>query len=73
MLGKNITVGNLVATLKTFLSTYFGKEVETKITPFYFPFTEPSFEFSLSCPFVKKAKIAVFVARSVGLNFLVAA
>lgn len=49
--GKNITVGNLVATLKTFLSTYFGKEVETKITPFYFPFTEPSFEFSLSCPF----------------------
>jgi phenylalanyl-tRNA synthetase alpha chain len=49
--GKGITVGNLVATLKTFLSTYFGKEVETKITPFYFPFTEPSFEFSLSCPF----------------------
>ena len=49
--GKNITVGNLVATLKTFLSTYFGKEVQTKITPFYFPFTEPSFEFSLSCPF----------------------
>ncbi len=49
--GKNITVGNLVAALKTFLTTYFGKEVQTKITPFYFPFTEPSFEFSLSCPF----------------------
>lgn len=49
--GENITVGNLVATLKTFLSTYFGKEVESRITPFYFPFTEPSFEFSLSCPF----------------------
>lgn len=49
--GMNITVGNLVATLKTFLSTYFEKEVDTKITPFYFPFTEPSFEFSLSCPF----------------------
>ncbi len=52
--GKNITVGNLVATLKTFLTTYFGKEVQTKITPFYFPFTEPSFEFSLSCPFCKE-------------------
>jgi phenylalanyl-tRNA synthetase alpha chain len=49
--GENITVGNLVGTLKLFLSTYFGKPVETKITPFYFPFTEPSFEFSLSCPF----------------------
>lgn len=54
--GKNITVGNLVATLKTFLTTYFGKEVQTKITPFYFPFTEPSFEFSLSCPFCKEAE-----------------
>lgn len=54
--GKNITVGNLVATLKTFLSTYFGKEVQTKITPFYFPFTEPSFEFSLSCPFCSETQ-----------------
>lgn len=54
--GKNITVGNLVATLKTFLTTYFGKEVQTKITPFYFPFTEPSFEFSLSCPFCEQGQ-----------------
>lgn len=54
--GKNITVGNLVATLKTFLTTYFGKEVHTKITPFYFPFTEPSFEFSLSCPFCSEGE-----------------
>lgn len=52
--GKDINVGNLVATLKEFLSTYFGKPVETKITPFYFPFTEPSFEFSLTCPFCSK-------------------
>lgn len=51
MVGKNITVGNLVATLKLFLTTYYEKEIEVKITPFYFPFTEPSFEFSLSCPF----------------------
>jgi len=25
--------------------------LEVKTQPFYFPFTEPSFEFSLSCPF----------------------
>jgi phenylalanyl-tRNA synthetase alpha chain len=48
---KNVTVGKLVATLKLFFTTYYEKEVEVKITPFYFPFTEPSFEFSLSCPF----------------------
>lgn len=52
--GRGITVGNLVGTLKEFLSTYFEKDVETKITPFYFPFTEPSFEFSLTCPFCKE-------------------
>lgn len=51
---KNVNVGNLIATLKTFLSAYYGKEVETRINPFYFPFTEPSFEFALSCPFCDK-------------------
>lgn len=49
--GKDVTVGQLVATLKLFLTTYYEKEIDVKITPFYFPFTEPSFEFSLSCPF----------------------
>ncbi len=48
---KDVTVGQLVATLKLFLTTYYEKEIDVKITPFYFPFTEPSFEFSLSCPF----------------------
>jgi len=51
---ENVNVGNLIATLKTFLSAYYKKEVETRINPFYFPFTEPSFEFSLSCPFCEK-------------------
>ncbi|MCA9347032.1 phenylalanine--tRNA ligase subunit alpha [Candidatus Saccharibacteria bacterium] len=49
--GEHIEVGHLVGTMKTFLGDYFGKEVDVKITPFYFPFTEPSFEFSLTCPF----------------------
>jgi phenylalanyl-tRNA synthetase alpha chain len=53
--GKNVTVGNLMATLKNFMSTYYGKEVELKTQPFYFPFTEPSFEFAISCPYCDKA------------------
>lgn len=48
---KNVTVGNLVATLQAFLEEYYGKSLKVRINPFYFPFTEPSFEFSLSCPF----------------------
>ncbi len=51
---KGVNVGHLIATLKTFLQTYYGKELEVKTNPFYFPFTEPSFEFMLSCPFCDK-------------------
>lgn len=47
---KNITVGNLIATLKTFMSEYFGQDLNAKIQPFYFPFTEPSFEFAIERP-----------------------
>jgi len=48
---KNVTVGHLMATLKTFMQAYYGKELKLKTQPFYFPFTEPSFEFAISCPF----------------------
>jgi len=52
--GKGINVGNLIATLKTFLQEYYKKDLEVKTQPYYFPFTEPSFEFALSCPFCEK-------------------
>jgi phenylalanyl-tRNA synthetase alpha chain len=52
--GKGVHAGMLIATLKTFLQTYYGKELEVKTQPFYFPFTEPSFEFAISCPFCDK-------------------
>lgn len=53
--GKNINAGHLIATLKTFLQEYYNQELEVKTQPYYFPFTEPSFEFALSCPFCQKA------------------
>lgn len=56
---KGVNVSNLIATLKTFLQTYYGKELEVKTNPFYFPFTEPSFEFMLSCPFCDKQGCSV--------------
>ncbi len=51
---KGVHAGHLMATLKTFLQEYYQQELEIKTQPFYFPFTEPSFEFALSCPFCKK-------------------
>jgi phenylalanyl-tRNA synthetase alpha chain len=51
---QGINAGHLIATLKAFLEEYYGQKLEVKTQPFYFPFTEPSFEFALSCPFCKK-------------------
>lgn len=51
---KGVHAGNLIATLKTFLEEYYQQELEVRTQPFYFPFTEPSFEFAISCPFCAK-------------------
>ena len=48
---KGVHAGMLVATLQKFLEEYYGKKLNVRVNPFYFPFTEPSFEFALSCPF----------------------
>lgn len=48
--GKGIHAGHLIATLKSFLEEYYQQELKVKTQPFYFPFTEPSFEFAISRP-----------------------
>lgn len=48
---KGVNAGMLIATLQEFLQEYYGKKLDVRVNPFYFPFTEPSFEFALSCPF----------------------
>ena len=56
---RRVTVANLIATLKEAMSAYFAKELELKIQPSYFPFTEPSFEFAISCPFCENRACGV--------------
>lgn len=51
---RGIHAGNLLATFKAFLAEYYQQDIEIKSQPFYFPFTEPSFELALSCPFCQK-------------------
>lgn len=52
---KDVHVGMLIATLQEFLSEYYGKQIDIRTNPYYFPFTEPSFEMALGCPFCDKA------------------
>jgi phenylalanyl-tRNA synthetase alpha chain len=51
---EGIHAGHLIASLQTFLEEYFGQNLQIKTQPFYFPFTEPSFELVVSCPFCQK-------------------
>ena len=54
MIDKNISLSNLFATAKQFLSALFGKQDMTiRVRPGYFPFVEPGVEIDVSCPFCK--------------------
>ena len=52
--GEHINVGHLLAMLQSFLESYYQTSIEFRTQPAYFPFVEPGFEFSLSCPFCNK-------------------
>ncbi len=47
---KGITMGDLAGTIDEFVRAFFGAEVNTRLRPSYFPFTEPSAEFDISLP-----------------------
>ena len=49
MVGKEICVGNLKAIVQEFFKRLFRKPVEVRLRPDYFPFTEPSFDVSITC------------------------
>jgi phenylalanyl-tRNA synthetase alpha chain len=48
---EGITFGDLAGTLEAFTSAYFGKTLKSRLIPSFFPFTEPSAEFSITCVF----------------------
>ena len=46
---KNISITHLKGTLDYFVRSYFGKDRKSRIRPYHFQFTEPSFEVDVSC------------------------
>jgi len=44
-----ITFGDLAGTIDTFTRAYFGPNISARLRPGYFPFTEPSAEFEITC------------------------
>jgi phenylalanyl-tRNA synthetase alpha chain len=48
-IGEGITLADLKGTLREMLRAIFGEGRETRMRPHFFPFTEPSVEFDVSC------------------------
>ena len=50
---KNISIAHLKGTLDYFVKSYFGEDRKSRIRPYHFQFTEPSFEVDVSCGMCK--------------------
>lgn len=48
---ENVSVANLIYFMKQMLKGVFKKDVNVRLRPGFFPFTEPSFELDATCPF----------------------
>jgi phenylalanyl-tRNA synthetase alpha chain len=46
---RGITFGDLAGVIETFTHAYFGSDISSRLRPGYFPFTEPSAEFEITC------------------------
>ena len=48
---ENVNVSNLIYFMKEMLKGVFKKDLNVRLRPGFFPFTEPSFELDATCPF----------------------
>lgn len=51
MIDENVSISNLIYFMKEMLTNVFGKEINVRLRPGFFPFVEPGFELDISCPY----------------------
>ena len=49
MVDRNVSVAHFKAIIREFLEKFFNQKIKTRLRPDFFPFTEPSFDVSISC------------------------
>ena len=52
---RDITFADLAGVIETFTKAYFGEDIDARLRPAYFPFTEPSAEFEITCTICRGA------------------
>jgi len=50
---RGISFADLAGTIESFTTAYFGPDIHSRLRPSYFPFTEPSAEFEITCTICK--------------------
>jgi phenylalanyl-tRNA synthetase alpha chain len=55
VIDRGITFGDLAGTLDAFTKAFYGGDISSRLRPSYFPFTEPSAEFDITCVLCKGA------------------
>lgn len=53
LVDKKVSISQLTTLLTDFLTEFFEQKVEIRLRPSYFPFTEPSLEIDMFCPWFK--------------------
>jgi phenylalanyl-tRNA synthetase alpha chain len=56
---RGITLGDLLGTIEAFIHALFGPNINARFLPSFFPFTEPSVEFAMTCVFCEGAGCTV--------------
>lgn len=51
MIDEKVSISNLIYFMKEMLTNVFGKEINVRLRPGFFPFVEPGFELDISCPY----------------------
>jgi phenylalanyl-tRNA synthetase alpha chain len=51
VVGENVSFANMKAALHGFLQAFFERDLKMRLSPSYFPFTEPSADVAMSCVF----------------------
>jgi phenylalanyl-tRNA synthetase alpha chain len=51
LVDEHVSLANLKAVLRGFMQSFFERDLDMRLRPSYFPFTEPSAEVDISCVF----------------------
>jgi phenylalanyl-tRNA synthetase alpha chain len=63
---EGITVGDLKGTLEAFIQRLFSPDTGVRLRPSFFPFTEPSAEVDITCPFCQGSGVDCRVCSNTG-------